>query len=384
MTDNVRRLESVIEHASQDETDYEDIAAAVEALTASGDAALVPRLHEALDRFLDEENFYGRDLIASVLAGVAGVAALPVLLLAADRDLGDDQDSLRADIAGLMGEDPVAVRKAILELIDSDVPERRRVGLLASGSVGDAGILEQAARHPDADVRLVAVEEIPALPISAIDDPDEDVCLAAIGRLGASGHPGAVDALTGRVIDGRPRVRARIAYALGRLGRPAATAPLLRLLSDGDERVRDQARDALGTVGSPEAVGALLAEAAGPDARLRSQAAKALAKAIDADPRVVPRLTLLAHDEDAAVRAATLSGLATSARPSDHWAALAVALAADADPTVRQRVAVVAHHLAPGQAGDLLRRLAADPEAIVRETAATQAGRLRENVVPGT
>jgi hypothetical protein len=58
-------------------------------LTGSGGITLVPRLHEALDRFLEEENLYGHDLIASVLAGVAGVAALPALLLAAARNLGD-------------------------------------------------------------------------------------------------------------------------------------------------------------------------------------------------------------------------------------------------------------------------------------------------------
>jgi transposase len=50
---------------------------------------LVPRLHEALGQFIEEENFYGHDLIASVRAGVAGVATLPALLLAPARDLGD-------------------------------------------------------------------------------------------------------------------------------------------------------------------------------------------------------------------------------------------------------------------------------------------------------
>ena len=52
----------MIRHASHlDESDYYDIASTVDALTESGDITLVPRLHEALDRFLDEENFYGRD-----------------------------------------------------------------------------------------------------------------------------------------------------------------------------------------------------------------------------------------------------------------------------------------------------------------------------------
>ena len=49
---------------------------------------MVPRPRETLDRFLDEESFYSHDRIAGVLAGVTGIAAL---LLAANRDLGDDR-----------------------------------------------------------------------------------------------------------------------------------------------------------------------------------------------------------------------------------------------------------------------------------------------------
>ena len=71
------------------------------------------------------ENFYGRDLIAGVLAGVAGIAALPVLLLAADRDLGDDQDGLQSEIAAVLDADPVAGRELILDQTGSDAPERR-------------------------------------------------------------------------------------------------------------------------------------------------------------------------------------------------------------------------------------------------------------------
>jgi hypothetical protein len=109
--DNGEALESVIRHAQLDEIDYDDIALTVDALTGSGDISLAPRLHEALARFLDEENFYGRDLIAGILAGIEGVAALPALLLASARDLGDDQDSLQAEIAGLLDADPEASRR---------------------------------------------------------------------------------------------------------------------------------------------------------------------------------------------------------------------------------------------------------------------------------
>ena len=73
MIDNGGLLESVIDHASQlDDVDYDDIAPTVAELTGSGDVSLVPRLREALDRFLDEENFYGRDLIAGCWPGSQG------------------------------------------------------------------------------------------------------------------------------------------------------------------------------------------------------------------------------------------------------------------------------------------------------------------------
>ncbi|RSM53446.1 hypothetical protein DMB66_38905 [Actinoplanes sp. ATCC 53533] len=388
MIDNGGLLESVIEHAAQlDEVDYDDIAPSVAALTGSGDLGLVPLLSEALGRFLDEENFYGRDLIAGVLAGVAGIAALPVLLLAADRDLGDDQDGLQSEITAVLGADPVAGRELILELVRSDAPERRRVGLLALGLVveaGDVGLLETAAGHPDPDVRLMAVEAVVdpagddrafAVLVATSADPDEQVRMASISRLGASGRLEAAAPLARAITDPRYRVRARTAYALGRLGSATGTPALLRLLQDDDDRVRDQARDALGAVGGSAAVDALLAEAAGQDPRLRAQAGKALARAVDSDPRVDSQLMLLAQDPEATVRSATLSGLATVADRSARWSALAGTLANDPDATVRQRVAVLAHLLAPDDVDTILHRLADDPEATVRQTAATQLSR---------
>ena len=139
MIDNGGALESVILHAAQrGEIDYDDIALTVDALSGSGDVSLVPRLRAALDRFLGEENFYGRDLIAGMLAGIEGVAALPALLLASARDLGDDQDGLQSEIACLLDADPVASRRIVLELAHSAAPEQRRAGLLALGLVAEA------------------------------------------------------------------------------------------------------------------------------------------------------------------------------------------------------------------------------------------------------
>jgi hypothetical protein len=387
--DNGEALESVIRHAAQlGEIDYDQIAPVVDALTASGDVSLSPRLHAALDVFLDEENFYGRDLIAAILAGVEGAAALPALLLAAARDLGDDQDGLQAEIASLLDVDPEASRRMVLDLIHSTAPEQRRAGLLALGSVAhasDVELLAEASTDADVEIRLMAIEAVPdpasndralQILVAALDDPDEQLRMSAISRLGATKRPDAVTALAAVADDPAPRIRARTAYAFGRLGSAEATPILVRLLDDSDRRVRDQAFDALGSIGGQAAVDVLLAAATDRDPRRRGQAAKALAKATNTDPRVAPRLVLLARDEEAAVRAATLSGLATATDASPRWAPLVAELSKDPDATVRQRVAVVAGHLAPGDVADILRCLAEDREATVRQVATTQLARL--------
>jgi hypothetical protein len=87
---------------------------------------------------------------------------------------------------------------------------------------------------------------------------------------------------------------------------------------------------------------------------------------------------LLAHDDEASVRAATLSGLATVSDDSSRWASLVAELANDPDPTVRQRVAVVARYLAPNRVSDILHRLAEDSAATVRQVATTQLDRLSQ------
>jgi hypothetical protein len=73
VTDNRAELETVLRHVAWLDGEDADIAETIEALAACGDTTLVPALNEALERFLDEGNFYGRDVIAQVEAVVAGV-----------------------------------------------------------------------------------------------------------------------------------------------------------------------------------------------------------------------------------------------------------------------------------------------------------------------
>lgn len=389
MIDSRGALEAVVRHAVELEDDYDDIAPTVTALATSGDTALVPRLREALDRFLDEGNFYGRDLIAGVLAGIDGVAALPVLLRASARDLGDDQDGLQSEIVELLHLDPSASRRVVGDLATSDRPELRRVGLWALGFVvetADVELLAAAVTDTDPEIRSMAVGSMPdpagddrafgAL-VLALRDPNQQVRVSAASRLGHAGRVDAVAPLVGLATDPEPRVRSMVAWALGRLGSDEATPALQRLLHDPDRHVRERAAEALGAVGGHAAVDTLLTLAVDSDPQLRVQAAKALPKAADADPRVAPQLTVLARDGEAAVRAATLSGLA-SADGASRRGDLLVELADDPDPMVRQRVAVVARHVAPDVAPDILHRYTSDPDQTLRELAAIELRRLTD------
>jgi hypothetical protein len=96
----IEDLRDCIDDLSED--GYRRATAIVNELEASGDRALVPRLAQELRRYLDTGNFYGRDIIAQVLVGLAGVGALPLLIEAASWDLGDDQDSLHSAIIDAM------------------------------------------------------------------------------------------------------------------------------------------------------------------------------------------------------------------------------------------------------------------------------------------
>lgn len=104
----------------------------VDQLVADGDRSLIPALTAQLNLYLDEEHFYGRDVIADVLAGLAGVDALPVLVRASARDLGDDQDTLHATITDLVFTTAAEARPFLNELLEDQDAEVRKAAAWAS------------------------------------------------------------------------------------------------------------------------------------------------------------------------------------------------------------------------------------------------------------
>lgn len=213
MIDGPAALEAVVRHAVELEGDYTDIEPTITALAACGDTTLVSRLNEALDRFLDEENFYGRDLIAGILAGIQGAAALPTLLRASARDLGDDQDSLSAEIIDLLYADKAASRLTAIEFAADEAPALRRAGVWALGFVAeaqDADLLATAATDNDPEIRSIAIGSImnPAADdrgfhvlVLGLRVPDPQVRVSAVRRLGYTGRTKAVMRLVALAAD---------------------------------------------------------------------------------------------------------------------------------------------------------------------------------------
>lgn len=368
-----------IDEADHDVSDdgVDEILAVIDALVATGDRGLVPRARAALRTFLDDGNFYGRDLMAQLLAGLLGPEALPILLDASARDLGDDQDSLTTEILDLLKGHVSAARSVIIRYATDPDPARRRQGLWALGFVVDAAdldLLASAAVDPDPKIRSIALGSLGSLSaddrafavlVAGLNDFVPAVRTSAVSALGHSGRPEAVAPLVARVADPDDQVRRLLGNALGKLGDPAATPTLLALLRDRSSDVRRIAIGALGTVGGPVAFEHLVRLAADPDPELRGAAADALADV--RGPVAVETLTRLAHDPEPYVRASVVVAVAVT--PVPELAPLVVELADDPDSDVRARVAVALGRLGGPAAPEILQRYTADPAPNVRRVA---------------
>ncbi|MEU4622985.1 HEAT repeat domain-containing protein [Actinoplanes sp. NPDC023801] len=378
MIDKGEALRRLHGHAGQFDADARTVERIAGAVAASGVTGPAGELRVLLAAFVDEQDHDGRDLTALLLADVAGTAALPALLMACDRDLGDVSWDLRELIDGLVRHGDGA-RGELLGMIAGGSPRECRAALQWFEPVAraeDVPLLATTATHPDPAIRALVARQLPGpagddrafeVLIAILRDADPEVRIAAVRRLAEIRRRDAGGPLAALAGDPEPRVRARVAYALGRLGDPAAQPVLRDLLRDTDERVRGRAGEALGRIGGDPAIDALLTESGAADPRQRVRAAKALAQVVD-DPRAEERLRALAADGDAAVRAAVLSGLATAGDITGRWTSLVADLTADGDVTVRHRVVGTVAHLHP-YPDQVLKILAADPSGFVREAA---------------
>lgn len=115
--------------------------------------------------------------------------------------------------------------------------------------------LEEPSHHPRragvAATTLGHLEDIGSvtLLVRALDCPDEEVAVAAMGALGRIGSPEAIPALTGHLFDHSETLRLEATRALGAVGSSVAGDALLEVLESNDPAVARDAAHALVKLG---------------------------------------------------------------------------------------------------------------------------------------
>lgn len=231
------------------------------------------------------------DFLAELRAG----ALAPLLRASEHIELREIQPVLRGAVEGIARKNPDRTR-ALLSDPDPVVVAgaARLVGRLGVPEAG--GALAELTRHPEAAVRLAAIEATAELRAStaaaalvdALRDPDRDVRMAAARALGTLRYRPAAARFREIVLSKEVRkaeVSEKIAFfeGYGRLGDPEAVAVLDRLLNGRGflgrrepPELRACAALALGQVGTTEAMSALRAAEEEADAVVRSAVGRAL------------------------------------------------------------------------------------------------------------
>ena len=214
-------------------------------------------------------------------------------------------------------------------------------------------------------------ETLPHL-LSALDDADEGVALAAAYALGAYGEVAVsllIDALRRQAIPFAARIAEKLpgnprgsnpatvpaAHALSAVG-AAAVHALTDLLSDEHWCVRTLAADTLGDIGLPQAQAVpLLAHCLQDEhGRVRRHAAETLGRMGATAEPALPALIAALGDTEQTVRYNAALALAKIALPADGAVAPLANLLADEDRYVRHIAAVALRRLKTPQATDAL------------------------------
>jgi hypothetical protein len=119
-----------------DLTRRHDVTELTDELIASLDPSAAPVLARHLATYVEDGNARGRDILAEVLTGVAGVDALPDLIRASARDLRDDQAVLQGLIIDLVQLFPVLAAIRLEALSRDRSVAVREVAVWAWGFIG--------------------------------------------------------------------------------------------------------------------------------------------------------------------------------------------------------------------------------------------------------
>lgn len=276
-----------------------------------------PATVDALVKALKDPDAGVREAAAESLGRLADARALDGLLAAAS-----DSDA--------------KVRAAVVEALAA-LQETRAIPVLAKALKDSSSAVRREAA--EALSRLDEAPEAVEPLVSALQDTDVHVRLAAVQGLAARKDKRALAALAGLVKDSSAEVRAAAVCALGELQDASSIPALTTALKDENEEVREQAVRALGNLGSPKAIPALVEATKDRSADVRSGAASALAELHDAanSPQVVSALKALLDDSSSEVREQAINAL-SEIRDAGALQALIAAMQSK-DPVVRKAAA---------------------------------------------
>ncbi|MFF4450023.1 HEAT repeat domain-containing protein [Streptomyces sp. NPDC001502] len=255
------RLDELAVGLADPDCDLDDLAEIEEELVAARRRELIPYVEARLSAAVDAGNWYGRHVLARILAETAGHTSLAALLRAYSRDLGDDQDSLSTTLHVLVQDHPAAAREILLPCAVGNDADLRRAAIWLLGCVpehADLDLLAHAAQDSDEEIRSAVVGTLAShgtetaaidLLLNLLDDPSPQVRISALSSLGFLQQPRTLRKIRLLANDDNPRVRAWVAIALGRFSAlepadPATSSVLDQLAADADPYVRDQATEA--------------------------------------------------------------------------------------------------------------------------------------------
>jgi HEAT repeat protein len=221
--------------------------------------------------------------------------------------LKDEDSVVRGYAATALGElgDPKA-KEALLEALKR---ENASVVNMASslynlGSEEVVAVLIEKLRDPDPNNRLYAIYALGRISDPAEVEPliavlgSEDVGWLASKALIGIGEPAVKPLLEALFSDDR-NIRLYATYALGEIGNPRAGRGLVRMFKDEDSLVRDTAAEALITLGDSRMVPPISRELSNPDPQIRQKALEVLGHI--GDESLTDTIASYLTDEDVSV-----------------------------------------------------------------------------------
>ncbi|WP_418960079.1 hypothetical protein [Streptomyces tritici] len=116
------RIDRLVGMLDDLEADVDETIDLADEITETGDETLLPALEAALTHALNAGNYYAREVLGGMIGALGGTDTLPVLVRASAVDLGDDQDGLGTEIAGLVAAEPDRARALLQPLLKDEDP----------------------------------------------------------------------------------------------------------------------------------------------------------------------------------------------------------------------------------------------------------------------